>query len=242
MIHNVLGGVCVLYGPPGCFKTFIAIGMGVAVASGKPWLGNTTQQGPVLYCLGEGGRAMFNRRATTAAMREKVDPTTLQLWMTDHMVDMSSPEKLDAWWPEWDLIAPRLVVIDTLSRCMPGDENTQEAMQGFVASADAVRKRYDSAVLILHHENKAAGMRGSTVLPGAVDVTLHIERRQSAGIHVKMKAEKLRDLDAEEFPTQELTGVVYPVVDANGVACVDEFGDTVKTVVFQDDQIEAMTA
>ena len=57
IIDNVLPnkGFCALYGPPGSYKSFIALDIAEAVATGRQWMGNqVTNPGAVLYIAGEG--------------------------------------------------------------------------------------------------------------------------------------------------------------------------------------------
>jgi len=111
--------------------------MAVAVASGKSWFGCKVKQGPVLYILGEGGVDMFRRRVGEACNSLEADIKDLPLWVRAEALDLSErrraiPHMKDG----WDDIYPQLIVVDTLSRCMPGDENSQEIMQGFVHTMD----------------------------------------------------------------------------------------------------------
>jgi hypothetical protein len=74
---------------------------------------------------------------------------------------------------------PVLIVVDTVSRSLPGaDENAQKDMTLFISACDAIREQMQSCVLGVHHTNKQGGMRGSTVLDGASDVILSVEREQ----------------------------------------------------------------
>jgi RecA-family ATPase len=50
--------LCVLYGEPGCGKTFVALSMALQCASGKPWIGRATRRARVLYVAAEGGFGM----------------------------------------------------------------------------------------------------------------------------------------------------------------------------------------
>ncbi|WP_426765441.1 AAA family ATPase, partial [Pseudomonas aeruginosa] len=56
LVRGILGegGLSVLYGAPGAGKSFLALDLGYAVATGQPWMGRDTRQGPVIYAAGEG--------------------------------------------------------------------------------------------------------------------------------------------------------------------------------------------
>ena len=58
------GAFAVLYGPSGCYKTFVVLDLAASVAAGIPWLGrHPVKAGGVLYVIGE-GRGGCTRAAT----------------------------------------------------------------------------------------------------------------------------------------------------------------------------------
>ena len=235
-IRGVIGDLSVIWGDPGSYKTFLATSMAVSVASGEPWFGCQVRQGPVLYILGEGGVDMFRRRAGMAAKQRGLDIKDLPLYVRPEAIDMSTPSRLNPYMDQWTVnISPVLVVIDTLSRCLPGDENTQEVMQGFISCMDVMREVFGATVLALHHAGKSGEMRGSTVLHGAVDVNLRVEKDEAAR-RLRIEAEKLRDLDTDEFSNQALIPEKVDVRNSEGRLVLDEFGDKVQTLVFNPSQ------
>ena len=56
LVEGVLAmhALAILYGEPGCGKSFVALFMALANASGRPWLGRTTRQTKTLYIAAEG--------------------------------------------------------------------------------------------------------------------------------------------------------------------------------------------
>src|SRR5687767_14623323 len=51
LLHS--GAFGILYGQPGQSKTFAALDIALCVATGCPWAGKPTVQGPVIYVCGE---------------------------------------------------------------------------------------------------------------------------------------------------------------------------------------------
>ena len=45
-------GIAMLFGPPGCGKSFLTMAWSLCIASGTPWLGRPVLQGPVAYIDG----------------------------------------------------------------------------------------------------------------------------------------------------------------------------------------------
>lgn len=235
-VRGVVGGLTVLWGAPGSCKTFVGISLAVCVAGGKPWFGRQVRKGPVLYIVAEGGVEQFKRRTVEAAREVETPLEGLELALWPSAMDMGSPSRLEAVWEVWDTVQPVLVVVDTVSRCLPGDENKQEVMQGFVAAVDAVRDRYGCSVLCVHHTNKQNMLRGSSVLPGAADVSLHIWRQQDGHgrVPIYFKPHKLKDLPTDDFEPKIVYPHVSDVRDTRGDLILDEYGDRVTTLVLRE--------
>ena len=64
-IDGVIPRDCItsIIAPAESFKTYIALDMGLHMATGKPWRGHQTTQSNVIYIAGEGGGGIMRRRA-----------------------------------------------------------------------------------------------------------------------------------------------------------------------------------
>lgn len=91
-----------------------------------------------------------------------------------------------------------LIVIDTLSRSMTGDENDTRDMNAFVRGCDRLREATGAAVLVVHHSGWSSDerMRGSTVLMAAADSVVAVTREQGA---LTGTLECKKQKDASEF-------------------------------------------
>lgn len=193
-VAGVLEGIGLLWGEAGVGKSFVACSLAASVATGRPWLGHRVCEGPVVYVAGEGGAASVARRLEAAVLAMRCcDPEDgpVPLWIVTPGVDLvAGPAELMA---TMDGVVPKLVIVDTLARCFAGDENKQEPMGRFVRTLDTLRDLYGCSVLVIHHANRAGEVRGSSVLYGAVDVSLrlHVEDR----VDGRLIADKLRDRD-----------------------------------------------
>jgi KaiC/GvpD/RAD55 family RecA-like ATPase len=195
----------VVYGEPGCGKSFWAMDVAAAVATGKPFAGvHATEPGAVFYCAMEGSRGARNR---VAALRQSGRlPDTAPLAMLFRPVNLLTPGEPEA------LIAaikaavaergetPRLVVLDTLARAMAGgDENSGQDMGEAVKAADAIKDATGATVILVHHSGKDTnkGGRGHSSLRGAADCEIELTRPQGAAVTtVTCRKQK----DAEPFP------------------------------------------
>ncbi len=239
VIQDVLGGMGVVWGPSGSYKTFVALSMALAVATGKAWYGHEVIQGRVVYVVGEGGWGRFAYRIMAAAKEMGISVESLdQFHVIPSPVDLSRESKETA-----ELFVeiaklptkPVLIVIDTLSRCLPGDENKQEAMQGFVSTLDEIRQEWGTTVLVIHHANRQGTIRGSTVLRAAADVSIETKRGTDGHNRcLHLVADKLKEADTETFEPKMLYPKVVGVFDHIGQPALDSFGDKVTTLVFQE--------
>ena len=180
------GGLSFIYGPPGCGKSFIALGMAAHVASNRKewWARRIEVNGPVLYLTSEG---LADMKYRLIAIRNHcniaIEDTSLH-FITSHVNFMRAEDvkKLVATVSDFvaahDNVRPALVIVDTVSRSLPGaDENSAEEMSLYVVACDAIREAFGCGVLGVHHIARSAGnMRGSTVLEGGADTLIAVAR------------------------------------------------------------------
>lgn len=201
------GGLAVVYGQPKACKTFWAIDLALSIATGRPFHGLPTRQGRATYIAAEGGPARLRDRARAWLKTHGDSATEVPSWrLIAERVDVSDVSDTDNLVTALD--GPRdLIVIDTLARCMTGDENSQKDMGAFVAGCDRIRVATGAAVLVVHHEGKdsSKGARGSNALRGAVDVGIRV-RREGGGT-VVVTVEDQRDGEPMPETTFELRNV-----------------------------------
>ena len=188
MIDKVLpvGAFTALYGPPGSFKSFIALDIAEAIATGRTWMGNeVSEPGSVLYIAGEGFGGVGAR--IKACKQHHGTEDGAQIYVIRHQLNLrSSIEDFNALMLAVEHLVIdtgidfKLIIIDTLARAFGGgDENSASDMMQFVVTCGHIQKIVqDAALMILHHSGKdsAKGMRGSSALLGAVDTELELIR------------------------------------------------------------------
>jgi hypothetical protein len=192
------GGLVVVYGEPGVGKTFLVLNLAFAVATGSPWLGHSVRQGPVAYVYAEGAQGLFERVKGLRAEYNLQDRAGIAfLPQPIQLLDSLKSVTPFADAIEAQGVAPAVIVIDTLSRNTPGGkENSQEDMSQAVSACDYLRKRFDSTVILLHHSRKGdKELRGSSVLAGAVDTTILVERQGDNRMTLKCTKQR----NASEF-------------------------------------------
>ena len=178
-----------LYAPPASYKSFIALDMAEAIATGRDWMGRSVKQsGVVLYIAGEGHGGLGAR--IKACKIKNDSPDGAPLYVIRAQINLrSSQEDFD------NLISAindlletvgeklQMIVLDTLMRMSGGgfNENSSEDMGGFITQAGKLQAFYDCALLVIHHSGKdvTKGLRGHSSLLGAVDTELEINRLDS---------------------------------------------------------------
>ena len=178
-----------LYAPPASYKSFIALDMAEAIATGREWMGKEVKQaGVVLYIAGEGHGGLGAR--IKACKIKNQSPDGSPLYVIRAQINLrSSQEDFDNLLSAInDLLEEideplQMIVLDTLMRMSGGgfNENSSEDMGGFITQAGKLQALYDCALLVIHHSGKdvSKGLRGHSSLLGAVDTELEINRLDS---------------------------------------------------------------
>lgn len=205
LVDHVLpaGGLVGLYGRPGAGKSFLAIDLALCVAMGRPWHGHEAQKQFVLYVSAEGGTGIA-KRVSAWLSSNGVSPSCPAIgWITESLPIYATSEDMAVLFRRLDEEVqqyPKLVVIDTLARCLDGDENQQEDMGRFIAGVDRMRHEWGATVIVVHHTRKSDDdERGSSAFRGAAETMLFVQRKQKNG-PVVLSCNKQKD--AEEFEDQ----------------------------------------
>ena len=190
LIDNVLPkkAFAALYGPPGSYKSFVALDIAEAVATGRAWMGREVQAaGAVLYICGEGFGGI-GARIKACKMHNRTQAGA-EIYVIRAAINLrSSAEDFDLLVASIKDLMERtgvqfeLVQIDTLARAFGGgNENNSEDMGAFIHNAGRIQRMLGCAMMVLHHSGKDAtkGLRGHSSLLGAVDTQLELMKIDS---------------------------------------------------------------
>ena len=172
-----------LYGPPGSYKSFVALDIAEAVATGRTWMGREVQTpGAVLYICGEGFGGI-GARIKACKMHNRTQAGA-EIYVIRAAINLrSSAEDFDLLVASIKDLVERtgvqfeLVQIDTLARAFGGgNENNSEDMGAFIHNAGRIQRMLNCAMMVLHHSGKdqTKGLRGHSSLLGAVDTQLEL--------------------------------------------------------------------
>lgn len=178
-------GIGAVYGPSGSGKTFVLLDMLMAVARGVPWRGRKTERTGVLYLCPDGGWMVQNRveayrlRHSIGAADIVLAPAGVDLLGQVSPEDVAAVQRLIGFLEQLYDLRVGIVVVDTVSRAMPGgDENAAKDVTRLIENLAHIAGG-DRLVLGVHHTPKsdAKTLRGHSALHGACDVELNITDR-----------------------------------------------------------------
>lgn len=200
-----VNSLVMLYGPPGSYKSFMAIDWMMHMAAGKSWQGRHTSTGKVLYVLGEGKASLIKRlqawmihHKPTIAEGERLAKNFRVTWEVPQMAAKSSVDNMLSQL-EAEKYEPNVIVVDTFARSFVGlDENSQRDAGLWVESADRLRQ-LGYTVIFLHHtaKNTEFGLkyRGSSAIMGAMDTAVVLDKDHQNQNKVVLKVTKQKDHD-----------------------------------------------
>ncbi len=161
-----------LSGPPGSYKSFLALGMALAVALGLDWEGHhVPEAGPVVYVAAEGATGL---RARVLAWCEltNVDPADLdgRIYFLPVPIQLGNTVDVGQAVDMVRAVGAILLVLDTRARCTLGLEENSATEQGkAVHNAESIQRSARCTVFPVHHAGRSGGAgRGSNSWDGAV--------------------------------------------------------------------------
>jgi hypothetical protein len=176
-------GLSMLAGRPKVGKSWFALDICIAVATGRLCLGNRQpREGDVLYCALEDNQRRLQRRLDKLVSPFSTSwPERLQFATSWRRLDEGGIDDVASWADDVD--DPRLVVIDTLARVRP-----VRTARGYIEDYEALGplQRFTNergiAVLVLHHVRKMEAddpldtVSGTLGLTGCADTVLVLVR------------------------------------------------------------------
>ncbi|MFH1219106.1 MAG: AAA family ATPase [Candidatus Eisenbacteria bacterium] len=190
-------GLGILSGESGCGKTWLVLGLALAVAQGGLWLGHfKTTNGTVLLIDEESGEPLLKKRLELLGARSISSPCPL--WIACFQgPQLDTPGGQEELASEIRRLGVKLVIIDSLVRVHTRDENSASDMKILTSGLARITRVEDCAILLTHHarkktkESNDAGqmLRGTSELKAAVD--LHLYARGSGG-EIRIEHDKAR--------------------------------------------------
>jgi hypothetical protein len=178
--------VGIIGGEPKCGKSFLALDLAVAVASGTPCLRSfpTRQCGAVLLYAAEDAALIVRQRLQGIAHAASVDFESLNVHViTAPTLRLDRTEHQQALQATVASLQPKLLVLDPFVRLHAIDENVAGEVAPILAYLRSLQRHHHTAVALVHHARKGAAherggqaLRGSSELHAWGDSNLYLRR------------------------------------------------------------------
>jgi len=183
-------------GTPKSGKTWLALELAVAVASGRHCLGRfrVPQAGRVLLFAAEDTAADVRHRVAGLSDARRVDLERLPIGLiTEPVLQLDRPGHQDRLAATLDKVRPRLLILDPLVRLHRGDENSAADTSALLGFLRGLQRQMDVAIVVVHHVRKGAtggqpgqALRGSGDLHAWSDSNLFVLHRDGGlQLHVE---------------------------------------------------------
>lgn len=163
--------VGIVGGEPKCCKSFLALELAVAVASGTPCLRHfaVPQPGPVLLYAAEDAAHVLRERLQGICAAAGCELTDLDVQViTAPTLRLDLPADRVSLERTVEKLKPRLLILDPFVRLHRIDENAAAEVAPLLAYLRELQRAHALAVLVVHHARKsAAGMRAGQALRGS---------------------------------------------------------------------------
>ena len=175
-------GLTLLAGAPKIGKSWMALNLGVAIASGRPAFGSIpVEQGDVLYLALEDNPRRLKRRLLHMGVTSPPDRLTFCTEWPD--LDSGCLDEISAWIGTVE--KPTLIVVDVLAKVRPdasGKDSAYEADYRTLTGLQVLAGQHGLAIVVVHHTRKMEAedpfdsVSGTRGLTGAADTVLVLKR------------------------------------------------------------------
>lgn len=219
LVHGLLpeGALVFVAAPPKKGKTWLALGIALSIASGRPFLQEYAVDEPrdTLYVALEGSRSAIRARTGSLARGLGIDPDSdelerLRFLYRPRPFDLAQPESAAWLQREQEMTQASFVVVDVLRAAARFRENVSE---DFALVRDSFEPLLDRGctVALLHHFGKLSveqrdrspgeRMAGTGAMYGALDVGLLITKSEAGARRLRV------DVEARDFAAPDAIGV-----------------------------------
>lgn len=194
-------GLTVLAGAPKRGKSWLALSLGLSVASGADFLGQPVLQGSVLYLDLESRQYRVKDRLSKLTLGPA--PAGLYVAHSAEPLGQRFYQQMEGW--IHGVRDPRLIIVDTLGRVKPGGKRNENAYESDTRQYGALQSwaaQNRIAVIVVHHLRKVKDsddwfdkINGSNGLVGAADAVLGLGGKR--GEQVSKLNVSGRDIDGD---------------------------------------------
>lgn len=166
------GAVGVIGGAPKSCKTWLALDMAVAVASGRPCLGRyaVPAPGPAIVYAAEDAPPSVRERLENLARARGADFAALDVGLiVEPCLRLDRPEHVARLRSTLGRRRPRLLVLDPYVRLQSADENNATEVSAILSTLRELSRTFACAIALVHHARKGNGDEPGQALRGSSD-------------------------------------------------------------------------
>ncbi|MFC1463060.1 AAA family ATPase, partial [Verrucomicrobiota bacterium] len=219
--------VGMLGGEPKCCKSFLALDIGVSVASGAACLRRfpVRRTGPVLLFPAEDALGVVHQRleGICNATGASIDDLPLFVITTPRLL-LDLPQDRERLRETVAEIRPVLLVLDPFIRLHRADENASKEIAPLLGYLRELQREFQTAVLLVHHVRKGSSkdrpgqaLRGSSDMHGWGDSNLYLRRNHK---HLLLTVEHRAAPSQNDIPVDLVSGG-----DSLALSVLDEVPD-----------------
>lgn len=181
------GAVGIIGGAPKSCKTWLALEMAVAVASGRPCVGRfpVPHHGPALVFAAEDAPHQVKLRIESIARARQTDFNSLDVRLiVETSLRLDREQDLKRLSLTLDKHRPTLLVLDPYVRLQRADENDAREVSAILSALRELSRTFQTAVALVHHARKNSaqlpgqGLRGSGDFWAWGDSNLYVSRKR----------------------------------------------------------------
>ncbi len=186
-IQNLLTleGSMLIYGAPGVMKSWLAEYTAFCIATGSEWLNFPVTQARTLIVNFEISSDEYHWRLRDMSHIFAV-PEQMMYVASPSLTYLEERGTFERFAADIRPIQPKVIILDCMSACFGGDENSSREMSGFIQNITELKNEHHAAVILIHHSNKNIlamspmdRARGHTKLTGWVDSIIYMINQPS---------------------------------------------------------------
>ena len=201
------GAIGMIYGPPGCGKSFLMSDLMLKSCLGGTWAfrHEIKKALNVAYCTKEAFNSWGDRLKAALIKNNVEDLLNLHFFNSvPQLFNQEATENVFEFINQWKFSLAKgeqkpldLLIIDTLhSACEGGDENDASDMREVLNSCHIIEQMLGCAIILVHHCGKTGvTSRGSNALECGSDFVLKVVPSKEIKNESKLSYEKLKDVE-----------------------------------------------
>ncbi len=202
--------VVLLYGVPGCLKTWVATYLLACLAGRRNWKDGRPTRGPavpVVLIENDSGKRVMQERIQAVMNALEVRDRTLEqfpfnlICPGDVPFNLTNPKHVSYWVEYVQRIGARVLVLDCLQNAAGDLEENSQEMAGAIRPARQIAEATGCAVILIHHAQKSGeNYRGSSAILDLVDMSFQAQRDPIDGPEVVLMPRKQRLAQVAPIP------------------------------------------